>query len=124
MLRRNNIQSMDENGQLTYGDLRLNLNTSMLCNTVNLQEVRLSEKELRIMEVFLTNHGNIVNKEQLAVKIWGYENEAEYNNVEVYISFTRRKLQFLNSTMEIKAVRGLGYELRKVRSKGRSWQII
>ena len=42
-----------------------------------------------------------------------FESDAEYNNVEVYISFTRKKLQFLASMMEIKAVRGLGYELRK-----------
>ena len=41
------------------------------------------------------------------------ENEAEYNNVEVYMSFTRKKLAFVGSKVEIKAVRGLGYELRE-----------
>ena len=53
-----------------------------------------------------------MTREQLAVKIWGFENEAEYNNVEVYMSFTRKKLAFVGSNVEIKAVRGLGYELR------------
>ena len=85
----------------------------MLINTENGMDVRLSEKELHIMEIFLANEGTIIGKEQLAVKIWGFDNEAEYNNVEVYISFTRKKLQFLASKMEIKALRGLGYELRK-----------
>ncbi len=112
-LRRNNIQKIDDTGNLVSGDLKLDRNRSMLLNTENGMDVRLSEKELHIMEIFLLNEGTIVGKEQLAVKIWGYDNEAEYNNVEVYISFTRKKLQFLASKMEIKAVRGLGYELRK-----------
>ena len=53
-----------------------------------------------------------VTREQLAVKIWGFESEAEYNNVEVYMSFARKKLAFVKARTEIKAVRGVGYELR------------
>lgn len=113
LLRRNNMQKTDDTGNLVSGDLKLDRNRSMLINTENGMDVRLSEKELHIMEIFLANEGTIIGKEQLAVKIWGFDNEAEYNNVEVYISFTRKKLQFLASMMEIKAVRGLGYELRK-----------
>ena len=44
--------------------------------------------------------------------LWGYENEAEYNNVEVYMTFVRKKLAFIGSKTAIKAVRGVGYELR------------
>ena len=113
LLRRNNMQKTDDTGNLVSGDLKLDRNRSMLINTENGMDVRLSEKELHILEIFLANEGTIIGKEQLAVKIWGFDNEAEYNNVEVYISFTRKKLQFLASMMEIKAVRGLGYELRK-----------
>ena len=58
------------------------------------------------------NHGHIMTRDQLAIKIWGFESDAEYNNVEVYMSFTRKKLAFIGSAVEIKAVRGLGYELR------------
>ena len=58
------------------------------------------------------NQNQIMTREQLAVKIWGFENEAEYNNVEVYMSFTRKKLSFVEAKTEIKAVRGVGYELR------------
>ena len=113
LLRRNNMQKTDDTGNLVSGDLKLDRNRSMLINTENGMDVRLSEKELHILEIFLANEGTIIGKEQLAVKIWGFDNEAEYNNVEVYISFTRKKLQFLASMMEIKAVRGLGYELRE-----------
>ena len=54
-----------------------------------------------------------MTRDQLAIKIWGFESDAEYNNVEVYMSFTRKKLAFVGSKVEIKAVRGLGYELRE-----------
>ena len=54
-----------------------------------------------------------MTRDQLAIKIWGFESNAEYNNVEVYMSFTRKKLVFVGSKVEIKAVRGLGYELRE-----------
>lgn len=111
--RRNNISNIDESGNLVVEDLILNQNNSMLSSTISNQEVRLSEKEFYIIEYFMSNYGQILTREQITVKIWGYDNEAEYNNLEVYISFTRRKLEFLQSSMEIKAVRGIGYELRK-----------
>lgn len=111
--RRNNISNIDESGNLVIEDLILNQNNSMLSSTISNREVRLSEKEFYIIEYFMSNYGQILTREQITVKIWGYDNETEYNNLEVYISFTRRKLQFLESSMEIKAVRGIGYELRK-----------
>ena len=99
-------------GSLRFGDLSLDTSRATLtCDTTG-QSVRLSEKEMRILEYMFSNQGQIMTREQLAVKIWGFEDEAEYNNVEVYMSFTRKKLAFVGSGVEIKAVRGLGYELR------------
>lgn len=95
-----------------YGDIALDPNTSTLTCTATGQSVRLSDKECRILEYLISNQGQILTREQLAVKIWGFENEAEYNNVEVYMSFTRKKLSFVGARVEIKAVRGIGYELR------------
>ena len=109
-LRRRNINTPD--GTLTFGDIMLDTNTSMLSCTTNGQSVRLSEKEYHILEYLIANQGQILTREQLAVKIWGFENDAEYNNVEVYMSFTRKKLTFVGARTEIKAVRGIGYELR------------
>ena len=60
----------------------------------------------------ISNKGRILSREQLDVRIWGYESDAEYNNVEVYMSFTRKKLSFVGAATSIKAVRGVGYELR------------
>ncbi len=99
-------------GVLSYGDITLDTNTFTLSCTTNGQSVRLSEKEYRILEYLIANSGQILTREQLAVKIWGFESDAEYNNVEVYMSFTRKKLAFVEAKTEIKAVRGIGYEIR------------
>ena len=73
----------------------------------------LIKQEARILELFIRNKQHVLTREQLAIKIWGFESDAEYNNVEVYISFTRKKLSFIHSKMQIKALRGIGYELRE-----------
>ena len=101
-----------QDGSLRFGDLSLDTSKASLTCEPTGESVRLGEKELRILEYMFVNQGQIMTREQLAVKIWGYESEAEYNNVEVYMSFTRKKLAFIGSKVEIKAVRGLGYELR------------
>lgn len=97
---------------LAYGDIELNLENFMLTCKENGQSIRLKEKEFHIMEYLLSNREQVITRENLAMKIWGYESEAEYNNVEVYMTFTRKKLNFVGSKVEIKAVRGVGYELR------------
>jgi DNA-binding response OmpR family regulator len=102
-----------QDGNLHFGNLTLDTSKATLTCEQTGQFVRLSEKELRILEYMFSNQGQIMTREQLAVKIWGFDNEAEYNNVEVYMSFTRKKLAFVGSNVEIKAVRGLGYELRE-----------
>ena len=109
-LCRRNVRSKD--GSMTYGDLSLDVPAATLTCTANGQSVRLGEKELRIIEYMIANQGQIMTREQLAIKIWGFESEAEYNNVEVYMSFTRKKLSFIGSATVIKAIRGIGYELR------------
>lgn len=109
-LERRTIHTTD--GTLQYGDIALRpLALELVCADSG-QCVRLSEKEYRILECLIANAGQILTRDQLAVKVWGYESDAEYNNVEVYMSFTRRKLAFVGAKTEIKAVRGIGYELR------------
>ena len=109
-LCRRNIGSID--GSLTFSDISLDTATATLTCTGTGQSVRLGDKEFRILEYMIANQGQILTREQLAVKIWGFESEAEYNNVEVYMSFTRKKLAFIGAKASIKAVRGVGYELR------------
>jgi DNA-binding response OmpR family regulator len=94
---------------LTYDDVSLNLSTyELVCGG---SSVKLGLKEYSIMEVFLKNRGRVVAKESLIEKVWGYESDAEYNNVEVYVSFLRKKLAHVGSSVSIKTVRGVGYRL-------------
>lgn len=104
--RKINIQNTNV---LEYSDLKLDLLTCKMC--VNDTEIAINGKELDLLEILLLNKNQIVGREILANKIWGYNSEAEYNNVEVYVSFLRKKLKLLKSKVKIKAVRGIGYKL-------------
>ena len=57
------------------------------------------------------NPNQIISKSQIYDKIWGIDSEVESNNLEVYLSFIRKKLKIIGSYVTIKAVRGLGYRL-------------
>jgi len=103
--------NIDE-GKLFFGDIVLETKTMNLTHSDTGASVRLSDKEYRVLEVMVANKGQIMTREQLALKIWGYENEAEYNNVEVYMTFVRKKLNYIGAKTTIKAVRGVGYEMR------------
>ena len=61
--------------------------------------LRLSRREYDMLELLLRSQGRVVPKEQLLLKVWGYDSDAEDNNVEVYISFLRRKLTHLHSAV-------------------------
>ena len=108
-LGRRNLPTND--GSLTFEDLTLDVKNAVL-KCENGQSVRLGEKELRILEYLIANQGRVLTREQIALKVWGYESDSEYNNVEVYMSFARKKLAYVESRCEIKALRGIGYELR------------
>ena len=75
------------------------------------RSVRLSRKEFEILGMLMARPGRVVSKEQLLLKVWGYESDAEDNNVEVYISFLRKKLQHIGSAVTIRTLRMLGYQL-------------
>ena len=98
---------------LNFGDLLLDPKDARLKNTGNGQEVRLGAKEYQLMELFLRNPAQILSRETLVERVWGLESDAEYNNLEVYMSFLRKKLSFIGSRMKLKASRGLGYSLEE-----------
>ena len=95
---------MDE---LKYEDLVLNLNNSQL--TCGDKSVHLSFKEYEVLKLLITTTRVVVSKDELIDKIWGSESGAEDNNVEVYISFLRRKLEHLHSQTKIRTIRMAGY---------------
>lgn len=94
---------------LKCGDLKLEQSTFTL--SCGERSVRLSRKEFDMLELLMLNQGLVLTKEKLLLKVWGYESDAEDNNVEVYISFLRRKLEHLRSTVKITTLRMAGYSL-------------
>lgn len=95
--------------EVVFGDISLKLKKNELVCGEN--QVKLSLKEFQILELMMYNPDQILTKERIIDKIWGGDSDAEYNNVEVYISFLRKKMQFLGAKTEIKTVRGVGYSL-------------
>lgn len=100
--------------RLAAADLGLDLAKGLVINENTQKALQMSKKEMQILERFLCNPGRILSKEELAEKVWGYESSAEYNQVEVYISFLRKKLTFLQVHVKIRTVRGIGYVLEEM----------
>ena len=107
-LRGNNSLNNDS---LVFCDLKLNLKTSSLTCINTLESIDVGLKEFLLLEEFIRNPNIIISKEQIYDKIWGIDNNLESNNLEAYLSFVRKKLKIIGSTVQIKAYRGLGYKL-------------
>lgn len=90
---------------LEYQDLKLDLTNR------SLNELELTDKEAGIFEMLMKTPGQAVTKEQILAHVWGAEAGFEENYVEVYISYLRKKLKSLNSRVQIKTIRNLGYKL-------------
>ncbi|MDF2715874.1 MAG: transcriptional regulator [Paenibacillus sp.] len=94
---------------LKFGDTELNTaNLKLACKG---KELKLILKESELLELLMSRKHAVTSKEQIIEKLWGFDSEVEYNNVEVYISFLRKKLAFLNSSVRISTIRGVGYVL-------------
>lgn len=93
-----------------FGDLVLSSKNCEL-QSIYGKAIKLSLKEYQILDRLFDNPHQIITKEQLIEKIWGGDSNIEYNNVEVYISFIRRKIENLGVGVRIRTARGIGYSL-------------
>ncbi|MBY5033829.1 response regulator transcription factor [Streptococcus gallolyticus] len=98
--------------QLSLGNLTLKTDSRELLSPEG--KITLSNKEFLLMEIFFRHPNQILSKEQLITKVWGPMDDSEYNQLEVFMTFIRKKLRFLKATVEIKATRGLGYSMKEV----------
>lgn len=103
-----------QDNSLLFGNLKLDLKTCEISNIETNQSMVLSGKEFALIEFLFRNKNQVVNRDQITERIWGYESDSQYNNVEVYLSFIRKKIKFLEANMRIKAIRGLGYILEEI----------
>ena len=98
---------------LSFGDITLELSSSML--SCGGEKVRLTNKEFQMLEMLINADGGIISVERFMDKIWGYDSETEQNVVWVYVSYLRRKLAGIGSSVVIEAHRNLGYSLEKTK---------
>ena len=103
------LRGPDSGGQgstvLSHGDLSLDLRTRHA--TVGDREVELSAREFSLAETFLSHPGQVLSREQLLDRVWGYDFDPGSNVVDVYVRYLRKKL----GAERIVTVRGMGYRL-------------
>lgn len=95
--------------RLKFGDIVLDRLTFELISKKN--KVLLTSKEFQIMEMLMVNQNQMIPSERIMEKVWGYNSDVENNVVWTYISYLRKKLRLLESTVDIKSVRNIGYVL-------------
>lgn len=94
---------------ITFGDLTLNIQSGTLsCRDI---EFALPKQEYRLMEQLMINHSIFISSEELLVKAWGYDTETDTNSVWLYISYLRKRLSAMGSSVEIISRRNIGYRL-------------
>ncbi len=91
-------------GDALYDKQNLKLYTSS-------KSIFLTNLESELFLLLLDRKNMITSKDNIIVKLWGYDSEAIDNNVEVYISFLRKKLKHITKNVSIKTTRGVGYNL-------------
>lgn len=94
---------------ICFGDLTLNVQSGTLsCKDT---EFALPKQEYRLMEQLMLNHNIFLSTEDLLIKAWGYDTETDTNSVWLYISYLRKRLLAMKSTVEIVSKRNIGYRL-------------
>lgn len=94
---------------IQVGNTKLNIKTSTLSTSTD--TIDIVGKEFLLLEYLMKNEKQVISKEMIINKIWGIDSEYESNNLEVYLTFIRRKLKLIDSNINIKAIRGLGYKI-------------
>lgn len=110
MLRRKETFTPDI---LKCGNISLNMQSYELSN--GMQAFVLPKLEYQLMEIFMLNRGIYLSSEDLLVKVWGYDTDAELGTVWVYISYLRKRLAALDANVALTAKRNVGYTLEVVR---------
>ena len=99
----------EEESKLEFGDIVLDSNNCCLIN--NEKKVTLMNKELQIITLLLKAKGNVVSQDTITKNVWDIESYSTSENVWVFISYLRKKLESINSKVKIKSIRYQGYYL-------------
>jgi len=102
-------QGSDHN-DITYGDIEFN--TANCSVKVKGESIELKQREYRLLEIFITHPNRVMSKEEIIDHLYGYDNPPNINAIETYVGRLRKAI--INSNVEIKTLRGLGYLFTQV----------
>jgi two-component system, OmpR family, response regulator MprA len=112
LLRRQKRPELEvERQNLTYSDIRLNTGARQAWRGE--REIQLTAKEYDFLELFMRNPQQVLTRDQIYDRIWGYDFGGESNIIEVYVRYLRAKLEANGEPRLIQTVRGVGYALRE-----------
>ena len=107
--RSENLQTSDT---LCVASLRLDMRSCEV--SISAEKVKLTVTETQLLELLMRNQGQVLTKEQILDKIWGFDKDVEIKNVELYIFYLRKKIALENGGVTINTVRGVGYCLKEI----------
>lgn len=115
LLARVNLQlrkktNLDNSNKLEVGDITLDISKMELSSLKTNESINVIGKEFQLLELFMHHKNQVLEKEQIFIKIWGYDSESDMNTLEAHISFLRKKLKLLESKINIKSIRNIGYK--------------
>ena len=87
------------------------LNSNQCTYVIDGKTVRLTKTETQLLELLMRNRNQVITKEQILDKIWGFNSDVEIANVELYIFYLRKKIDFSSAQLKLKTIRGVGYSL-------------
>ena len=110
LVRRRN-QEYQEKKALTYGDLVIDESSYTI--STNGKSITLSNKEMNILLLLVKSEGKVVSQDAISESAWDAESYSTNENVWVFISYLRKKLSEIGSSVKIKSIRYQGYYLEK-----------
>ena len=107
-------ENLQTNNTLCVASLCLDVRSCEV--SIGTDKVKLTVTEAQLLELLMRNQGQVLTKEQILDRIWGFDNDVEIKNVELYIFYLRKKIAFEKSGVTINTIRGIGYCLKEMQS--------
>lgn len=104
-------KDMQPGNYLEIGNLLLD--TKQCRATVGSTAIQLTAQESRLLELFILNKNQVLSKEQILNRVWGFDKDVEINNVELYVFYLRKKISSAKASIRINTIRGIGYCLQE-----------
>ena len=106
---RSNVKKVNDQ-LIEVGDLQINLNTREV--TCHQTKIELTRREFDLLAYLAENENQVLTREQILARVWGYDYIGETNVVDVYIRYLRQKIDKIFNETYIHTIRGVGYSLR------------